>query len=200
MSTNKCVICDTKFEAVRGSKRCCSKECKDIYTSDYNRDRYLEFRNANRKKRREMLVEKYSITSSNLYKFAAICDGCLLQFYYDYSIFEKFNDTYVSHFNTTEWGVGVCPNCGLVCESIYDNIAPDIHQIGDAELKTYLYNLRKNKHIVPKRQAIYLKGGQLDFIAEAEFIRKQVNRIKNKGELTQEEINECIAKLMRMSQ
>ncbi len=187
MSINKCWACGQKFEAVRNSRLCCSITCRKLYQSEYDHDRYIEFRNANRKKRREMLIEKYSISSSNLYKIKNICDECLTQFYYDYSIFETFNGTYVSNFNTTEWGAAICPHCGLV--EYYD----DITKIEKEKLLSESYSTKKP---IIKSEAIYIRN-HIDFIAEAEWVRKEVNKIHNKGNLTQDEINLCIATTFR---
>ena len=194
----KCIICNGEFDGIRSSKLTCGIECEKLRKSEYDNQRYLQFRNADRKKRREMLIERYSIVSTNLYKLKYICDGCLNEFYYDYSIYQRFNDTYVSHFNTTEWGSPYCPNCGLVEKSKCDELNPQSHftMMGETELKLYLNDLSKCKKPFVKSQAIHIRN-HIDFIAEAEDVRKRLNRIHNKGDLTPEEINICIAALFR---
>ena len=197
MVVNKCWACGLDFEAIRRTKLCCSIECRKAYQSEYDHDRYLEFRNSNRKKRRQMLVEKYSISSSNLYKIKNICDECLFEFYHDYSIFEKFNDQpHVSSFNSTEWGAAICPHCGLVersiCDEMYKN-TNDLTKIDREMLLSHSYCVKKPMITL---QAIYIKN-HIDFIAEAEAVRYMVNQINNKGKLTQEEIDLCIATTFR---
>lgn len=194
-----CITCGAKFESARNSKLACSPECEKFRKSEYDKDRYLQFRNADRKKRREMLVERYSISSINLYKIKSVCDDCLMEFYYDYSIYQKFNDTFVSNFNTTEWGSAYCPRCGLVEKSNVDD-AKDIKiaSMGEMELKLYFNEMRKCKKPTTKSETIRLRGGMIDFIAEALDLRKRVKRINtNKSDLTQDEINICISALFR---
>lgn len=194
-----CITCGAKFESDRNSKLACSPECEKLRKSEYDKDRYLQFRNGDRKKRREMLVERYSISSTNLYKIKSVCDDCLTEFYYDYSIFQKFNDTFVTTFNTTEWGSAYCPRCGLVEKSNVDESIKDtkIASMGEMELKLYFNEMRKCKKPTTKSEAIRLRGGMVDFISEAEDVRKRINRIHQKGNLTQEELNICIATLFR---
>jgi len=191
-----CWACKITFEAARSSKLCCSPDCRRMYQSDYDHERYLEFRNVNRKKKREMLAIKYSIVSSNLYKIAAVCDECLTKFYYDYTIFQKFNDVYVAKYNTTEWGASFCPNCGLVEKLQCDEIFIPAGGMNQIERKLFLSDIHRTKKPSVRREAIYLRN-QLDFIAEAEYVRMVRNQINNKGNLTELEINECIAILFR---
>lgn len=191
-----CWACKVSFEAKRSSKLCCSPECRKMYQSEYDHERYIEFRNANRKKRREMLVVKYSIQSSNLYKLEHICEECEIKFYHNYEIFQKFNDIYVSSYNTTEWGAAVCPNCGLVEKSSCDELFIPAGGMNQIERKLFLSDIHRTKKPSVRREAIYLRN-QLDFVAEAEYVRIMRNQINNKGALTADEINECIAILFR---
>lgn len=194
MVKNRCIICKSDFNSQRISKLCCCESCEKIRKSNYDYDRYLEFRNAKRKKKRQMLCERYSIASSNLYKLEAVCDECLTKFYWDYTIYENFENTYTMRYNSTEYGAACCPNCGLVQKSIYDEGKTNASVMSGIEQKLYFANLHKNKNIIPKRQAIYIRN-VIDFIAEAEDLRKKRNHINNIGELTQEEINLCIKML-----
>lgn len=196
MVLNICWACNQEFEAARKSRLCCSIECRKLYQAQYDHDRYIEYRNADRKKKREMLIERYSISSTNLYKLQHICEECEMSFYYDYSIYESFNNTFVSTFNTTAWGVPCCPKCGLVEESSLDEIYIPSTNMNEVERKLFLTNLHRCKQPAITREAIYLKN-IIDFIAEAETIRKMLNRIYNKGNLTQNQINECISILFR---
>jgi hypothetical protein len=192
-----CWACGEKFEAKRISKLCCGIECRKLYQSQYDHDRYLEFRNGNRKKKREMLMIKYSIQSSNLYKLEVVCDECLTKFYHDYIIFEKFNDIHISHYNSTEYGAAICPNCGLVNQStINDEIFQPAQQMNEVERKLFLSGLKSTKQPIIKREAIYIRNF-IDFPSEAEAIRKQIIKIYNRNPLTQDEINICIATLFR---
>ena len=196
MATCTCWACKTQFECARISRLCCSVECRKMYQSAYDHDRYLEFRNGNREKRRKMLIEKYSVSSSNLYKFEAVCDECLQKFYYDYSIFQHFHDVYVSKYNVTQWGASCCPNCGLVEKSKCDEIFKPADVMNYVERKEFLYNLTKSRKPIINREAVYIRN-VIDFIEEAVQVRKMVNRIWNKGKLTQEQVNECIRVLFQ---
>jgi hypothetical protein len=196
MATCICWACKTTFESARSSKLCCSDECRKMYQSDYDHDRYIEFRNVNRKKKRDMLAIKYSIISSNLYKIASVCDECLTKFYYDYTIFQKFNDVYVSSYNTTQWGAAYCPNCGLVERSQCDEIFIPASGMDQIERKLFLSEIHKTKRLPIRHEAIYIRN-QLDFIAEAEDVRRKLNQIYDRGALTQAEINICIAALFK---
>jgi len=196
MAICTCWACKTTFEAARSSKLCCSPECRKMYQSDYDHERYIEFRNVNRKKKREMLAIKYSIVSSNLYKIAAVCDECLIKFYHDYEIFQKFNDVYISSYNTTEWGAAVCPNCGLVEKSQCDEVFIPASGMNQIERKLFLSDIHRTKKPSVRREAIYLRN-QLDFVAEAEYVRIVRNQINNIGNLTADEINQCIIILFR---
>lgn len=196
MVISKCWICNQEFEAIRKSRLCCSFECRKLYQVQYDRDRYLEFRNGNRKRKREMLVEKYSISSSNLYNLEYCCDECLTKFYYDYSIYESFSGNFISSYNTTSWGVPCCPQCGLVEKSTLDELPIQYNAMNEVERKLFLAELHKFKQPLVKREAIYLKN-VVDFIAEAEIIRNMRNRINDIGKLTQNQIDECISILFR---
>jgi len=195
MSNNICVICGTKFESDRVSKLACSENCERIRKSNYDRDYYIKFRNANRKNRRKMLVEKYSISSSNLHQFDHVCDGCLTKFYYDYVIFENFTNTYVTSFNTTPWGAACCPNCGLVEEQEMDKEEKIAMPMNEVDKKIYITKLHKSKMPTIKKEAIHFRNGIIDFISEAESVRSKIRRIFDKKILSQEEIDLCIKTL-----
>lgn len=201
MVSLRCIICGVVFYSARRSKLCCSKACEVLRKSIYDHDRYLEFRNSNRKKRRAMLIEKYSIVSQNINKLQAVCDECLTKFYWDYTIYCSYENTCVNYYNATEYGVPYCPNCGLVERSITDDVWwYDNHyhprSAHDDEIEEYLKELRRCKIPTVKRQAIYT-GNHLDFISEAEEVRKQVNKINGKPYLTQVELNICIGALFK---
>jgi len=195
MSNNICIICKAKFQAERISKLTCSEECWRIWDSNVHHDRYIEFRNANRKNRRKMLVEKYSISSSNLHQFDHVCDGCLTKFYYDYVIFENFTNTYVTSFNTTPWGAACCPNCGLVEEQEMDKEEKIAMPMNEVDKKIYITKLHKSKMPTIKKEAIHFRNGIIDFISEAESVRSKIRRIFDKKILSQEEIDLCIKTL-----
>ncbi len=192
-----CVICGTKFESIRISKLACSTDCEKIRRSFYDSDRYVEYRNSNRKKKREMIVEKYSISSSNIYKLKHICEECETIFYYDYSIYESFNNTFVSSYNTTPWGIPCCPRCGLVEKSILDELPIQYNTMNEVERKLFLTELHRCKSSPIKKQAIYMRN-VIDFLSEAEIVRKMINRITNKGSLTQMDIDLCIKRMFEM--
>jgi len=196
MVTNKCWACGQDFEAARQSRLCCSIECRKMYQSDYDRGRYEEFRDANRKRKREMLKEKYSISSTNIYKLQSVCDECLTKFYHDQTIFESFEGNFTTSYNTTQWGAAVCPNCGLVEKSACDEQFKPAAPANDIDRKTYLMELHRVKKPNISLQAIYSRN-HIDFIAEAEAVRKMINKIINKGELTKDQINLCIATFFR---
>ncbi len=191
MVINKCWACGQDFEAIRSSRLCCSPECRKIYQAQYDSDRYLEFRNSNRKKKRELLIDKYSISSSNLYNLEYCCEECLTKFYYDYSIYESFNNTFVSNYNVTPWGIPCCPKCGLVEKSIFDEKETYTFSMNEVERKLYLNNLHYYKQPLIKHESIYCKN-VLDFIAEVEIVRNMRNRINDIGKITQNELNLCI--------
>lgn len=191
-----CVICGIEFKSDRISKLACSIECEKTRKAFYDHDRYLEYRDSNRKKRREMLIEKYSISSTNLHKLKYVCEECETVFYYNYSIYMSFIGDFVSNYNTTSWGAACCPNCGLVEKSICDELIFEVSNMTEVERKLYLTELHYNKKCNIKKEAIYLRNF-IDFISEAETVRKMLNRIYNKGNLTQDQINECIAILFR---
>lgn len=192
-----CIICGSTFKSPRNSKLCCSPECEKIRSSNYYSNRYIEFRNSDRKKKREMLIEKYSISSSNLYKLKYICEECETTFYYDYSIYESFNNTFVSNYNVTPWGVPCCPRCGLVEKSILDELPIQCLVMTEVDRKLFLANLHRCKLPLIKKQAIYMRN-VIDFISEAEEIRKQRNRINDIGKLTQTDINLCISRMFEV--
>ena len=196
MAISTCWACRSKFEAARSSKLCCSVECRKLYQAEYDHERYVEFRDGNRRQRQAMLAVKYSVASSNLYKMEAVCDECLTKFYHSYDIFQKFNDVYVSSYNTTQWGASVCPNCGLVERSQCDEIFLPVRNMDQFERKLYLDQIPKSRKPMVRREAIYVRN-MIDFIAEAEDVRKKLNQIFDRGELSQEDRDECIAVLFR---
>lgn len=197
MVINKCWACNQEFEAARKSRLCCSIECQKMYRAQYDQNRYIEYRNSNRKKKREMLVEKYSITSTNLYKLQHICEECEMIFYYDYSIYESFNNTFISSYNTTPWGAPCCPKCGLVEKSILDELPIKYSNMNEVERKLFLTNLHRCKSPLVKKQAIYCRN-VIDFISEAETLRSIRNRINDIGKITQDQINLCIKRLFEV--
>lgn len=197
MVINKCWACNQDFEASRKSRLCCSIECRKLYRAEYDQNRYIEYRNADRKKKREMLVEKYSISSTNIYKLQHICEECEMLFYYDYSIYESFNNTFISSYNTTPWGDWCCPQCGLVEKSILDELPIQYSHMNEVERKLFLSELHKCKQPLFKKQAIYCRN-VIDFISEAETVRSIRNRINDIGKITQEQINICIKRLFEV--
>lgn len=193
----KCKVCGQEFDALRSSRLCCSIECRKMYQSEYDHLRYVDFRNADRKKKREMLVEKYSISSSNLHNLKYCCDECLTSFYFDYSIYESFNDIRISNYNTTPWGTPCCPRCGLVEKSVVDELPIQYSGMNEVERKLFLTELHRCKQPLVKKQALYCRN-VIDFPEEAETVRKMRNRVSDIGKLSQNDIDLCISRLFEV--
>jgi len=182
------------------------KEERQLYQAKYNiKQRLIAFKYGDRIT--DINPDKIFFKVGN-----AVCEECEKSFPYKFEYKPTFRNNQIYNFcstqyNTTPWGAYVCPECGLVQTTCIDNYHytidyyyerkprpatnEEIKEILKERKRDYERNLMRVK---THRYAKFFHGtNKIDFLSEAEVVRRMLYKIKNKKDynelLTQKEID-----------